>query len=275
LTIGNGRWDPTCYGFPSLPHIDVNSTPQGSERYFSSGNERTQIHLDINGPGMTKWGYHLKSTDKYGFIVDLMNMNSQDKTVYLTMYYDYLEGPLPAGWDDVKVIWFDVNQCGTSEYQPPRQSGSYTVTSGRWTPNLTGRILGVGGHLHDGGTSIDINYGTGQTLCTSKAKYAESSEYINWGGKKSMAGMNMKRSADDMGVADKHISSMSECYVGRDPLPIKEVTRGQSWYVQAHYDYGQHEGNKNTKGKQQEVMGIALMYIAISPSTTPSSWFKQ
>jgi len=275
LTIGSGRWDPTCYGRPSLPHIDVNSSPGASERYFSSGNERSKITLDINGPGMTKWGYHLKSSDSYGFIVDLMNMNAQDKTVYLTMYYDYLEGPLPSGWDDVKTIWFDVNQCGTSEYSPPKQSGSYTITSGRWSPNVTGKILGVGGHLHDGGISIDINYGTGKTLCTSKAAYGETTEYINWGGKKGMGGMNMKRSAGAaaMGVAEKHISSMTECYVGRDTMPIKNVEKGQSWYVTANYDYSKHEGNKDSRGHQQEVMAIALLYVAVKPGGTAASWF--
>jgi len=276
LTIGSGRWDPTCYGYPSLPHIDVNSSPQASERYFSSGNERSQVRLDEMGSGEKKAGYHLKSSDSYGFIVDLMNMNSADKTVYLTMYYDYIEGPLPAGWDDIKTIWFDVNQCGTSEYSPPKQSGSFTITSSRWSPNISGRILGVGGHLHDGGISVDINYGTDKTLCKSKAAYAESKEYINWGGKGGMAGMNMKRdiSAAAMGVAEKHISSMTECYAGRDPMPVKTVQKGQSWYVQAHYDYSTHTGNKDSRGRQQEVMGIALMFIAIPQGAQPgAAWF--
>jgi hypothetical protein len=74
IAIGPGRADPTCYGRSSLPHIDVGASPQNSERYFSSGNERTHILLDILGT-QTKWGYHVKSTDRFAFIVDLMNMN--------------------------------------------------------------------------------------------------------------------------------------------------------------------------------------------------------
>jgi hypothetical protein len=71
---GPGRWDPTCYGSPSLPHADVGMSPMNSERYFSSGNERTHIRIDEAGPDGTKHGYHLKSSDRFAFIVDLMNV---------------------------------------------------------------------------------------------------------------------------------------------------------------------------------------------------------
>jgi hypothetical protein len=76
-------------------------------------------------------------------------MNMEDRTVYLTMTYDILEGGLPAGWLDIKPVWFDAAQCGTSEVSPPKQSGQFTITSGTWVPNFEGEILGVGGHLHD------------------------------------------------------------------------------------------------------------------------------
>lgn len=71
---GPGRWDPTCLNSPSLPHVDVGATPGNSERYFSSGNERTFFGMDHAGAD-TKFGYHVKSTDKMAFIVDLMNVS--------------------------------------------------------------------------------------------------------------------------------------------------------------------------------------------------------
>lgn len=76
LTIGAGRQDPTCFGKASLPHVDVGASPGNSERYFSSGNERTLVGLDKLGT-RTKWGYHLRPQDRFAFIVDLMNMNSK------------------------------------------------------------------------------------------------------------------------------------------------------------------------------------------------------
>jgi hypothetical protein len=106
LIKGEGRSDPTCFGQRSLPHADVGARPENSERYFSSGNERTKVQIDALGADGTKYGYHIRSTDKYAFIVDLMNMNMEDKTVYLTMTYDIIDGPLPAGWQEVKAVWF-------------------------------------------------------------------------------------------------------------------------------------------------------------------------
>jgi hypothetical protein len=55
-------------------------------------------------------------------------MNMDDRTVYLTMTYDVIDGPLPAGWMDIKPVWFDANQCGTSEVNPPKQNGQFTIT---------------------------------------------------------------------------------------------------------------------------------------------------
>jgi hypothetical protein len=73
FTVGPGRTDATCLNNRgSLPHLLVGSTSQGSERMFSSGNERTPA-LVPQWSGLTNVGYHLKSTDKLAFIVDLMN----------------------------------------------------------------------------------------------------------------------------------------------------------------------------------------------------------
>jgi len=268
FALGSTRWDATCFGRASLPHVDVNASPSNGERYFSSGNERTHVRMDILETN-TKSGYHLRSGDKFGFIVDLMNMNMQDKTVYMTMTYDIIDGPLPSGWRDMKVVWFDAAQCGTSEVRPPKQSGQFSISSGKWKPNFDGEVIGTGGHVHDGGVNIKVFYNQGKALCTSSAGYAEKKEYITNGGDKPAA------SGHTHGVASKHISSMGQCYLARDGkiktegswdgLPIKTLSKDQSWYVSALYDYDKHEGNKNGKGTQDEIMAIALMYVAVDP----------
>ncbi len=83
------------------------------------------------------------------------------------MNYDFIEGPLPAGWRDVKVGWFDAAQCGLFEIRPPNPNGSYTITSVRCIPNFSSEIVDVSGHVHDGGLNIQINYAPGKTLCNS------------------------------------------------------------------------------------------------------------
>jgi hypothetical protein len=184
-----------------------------------------------------------------------------DKVVYLTMTYDIVEGPLPAGWEDVKVVWFDANQCGTSEVKPKQQSGNFVIKTAVWRPNFEGRLLGVGGHIHDGGVDVDILYAPGQKLCNSAAAYAESKEYITFGGKKEGMGDASAKAHNHMdGLATNHISSMTTCYTPN--LPITHLKKDQTWQVTARYDYDKFQGNKE-KGKQQELMAIALMYVAI------------
>lgn len=90
------------------------------------------------------------------------------QVVYLTMTYDYFEGGLPKDWDSIQPVWFDADQCGTSEYvrpllplvpscpltnltrvKPLKQNGTFTVSGKAWTPNFDGTVAGLGGHLHD------------------------------------------------------------------------------------------------------------------------------
>jgi hypothetical protein len=77
FTVGPGRWDPSCYGVKeSLPHFAVGTTPERSERFIASGNERTPIVLTDKKEFLEgqKVGYPFKKTDELRFIVDLMNV---------------------------------------------------------------------------------------------------------------------------------------------------------------------------------------------------------
>jgi hypothetical protein len=88
FTVGENRMDPTCVGKVSLPHMVVGSDASKSERFFSSGNERSQARFNPPWVKDSIMGYYLLPTDKFSFIVDLMNQNMDDRTVYMTMTYD-------------------------------------------------------------------------------------------------------------------------------------------------------------------------------------------
>jgi hypothetical protein len=151
FTSGPNRWDPVCYNRLSIPHLSLWETPETSERFFSSGNERTVMDFNPGGINMTYGtGYHLTPEDKFHYIVDLMNMNMEDKEVYLTMTYDIIPGQLPPGWDEVKTVWLDANNCMISDVQPPSENGTFQIGSAPWKPNFEGRIINMVGHLHDG-----------------------------------------------------------------------------------------------------------------------------
>jgi hypothetical protein len=136
FSIGPGRIDATCgNNRASLPHMLIGSTAAGSERLFSSGNERTPALVPQWSGGLTNVGYHMKKTDKLAFIVDLMNENMQDKVAYLTITFDYVPGH-PAGFDDMRPVWFDAAQCSTSEVRAPKQEGAFMVSAMPWTANF-------------------------------------------------------------------------------------------------------------------------------------------
>jgi hypothetical protein len=145
LLSSNTRTDLTCANKPSsLPHWVVGFSPSTSERFWASGNERTPIRFaDWN---ITDAGYRMAKGDILSMIVDLMNMDMKDQTLYVTIKYDYFDGK-PAGMSEVKPIWLDVDQCGFSEAKAKSQSGGYTVTSLPWRATVSGEILGMGGEF--------------------------------------------------------------------------------------------------------------------------------
>ncbi|TID21006.1 Diphthamide biosynthesis protein 2 [Venturia nashicola] len=252
---GPGRWDPTCYGWPSGPHLAVGATGATSERMMASGNERAFLDYSANPEGS---GYHFKSTDKLAYLVDLMNMNMEANVVYVTMTYDYLEGPLPPGWLDVKTIWLDAFQCGTSEIAAPKQNGAFTVSSKPWKPNFEGKILGGMGHLHDGGIIVDTMAGPNTPMCSQDIPYSEKPEF-KWSGK--MAGADKP--------ADDHISSMPQCKI----QAVTQLKKDQSWTVEGKYDYDKRAGNLEG-GKQSNVMAISLVFVGVPPGGVPKpGWF--
>jgi hypothetical protein len=240
FNTGPTRWDAAGQGKTCIPFYPVRTSVSKAERFFTAGNERTPFDYNPEGVDLSSGsGYYLRKEDKFQYLVELMNMNMQDVVVYVTMVYDFLDGPLPKGWMDVKPIWIDVNQCGTSEVRPLKEMGSFTIESRPWVPNFEGKILEAMGHLHDGGVDIEIRASGTDTLCTAAAKYGESPDYYYRG--TSMGGDK---------VAKSHISSMGGCT--NENLKVKELKKGQSWIVKGNYDYSRFEGNLEA-GKQSEV----------------------
>jgi hypothetical protein len=293
FNIGTNAWDATCTVF-GLPHMIVGSLPMSSERIFSSGNERTLVLFNPpNQPEGSRMGYPVFAADRFGLIADLMNMNPTAKQVYMTMYYDYVEGH-PTGWAEVKPVWFDVNQCGTSEVSGRTDGASFKITSTPWAANFEGEVVGVGGHIHDGGTHLEVVAGS-NLACTSSAFYGSGqdarvrADIVKAGGlpsDKLTQSSGMSSAPADAGksggaksggaksggghdhAGGQHIIAMSVCGIlsgfnGSPPSPLKvsKVSKGQSWTIKAYYDYKKFTGMKNNQGGMDTVMGIAIMFV--------------
>jgi len=280
FAVGTGAWDATCTSF-GLPHMIVGASVQSSERIFSSGNERTIAFFNPpagKGAAEKKVGYPVIAADRFGLITDLMNMNPASKSVYMTMYYDYVEDNM-ADWDHVKPVWFDVAQCGTSEIGGGTAGSNFKISALPWTANFDGEVLAIGGHIHDGGINVDV-LANGKVACTSKAIYGTNEEAkvradiikaggippATFGGKEGGAHADMGKMSGHSG--GQHIIAMTVCGEATDangspnsPLNVKTVSKGQTWTLNAYYDYKQHQGMKNNYGGMDNVMGISIMFV--------------
>jgi hypothetical protein len=242
MSQGTDRRDPTCSGNPfSLPHFAVGGTPENTERFFASGNERTALEAI---PGQN-YGYRVNAGDRWHLLVDLMNTTTAAKTVYLTMNYSYVPAST-AGYRGVQPIWLDAAQCGTSEV--PARTGAYTVKSNPYTSTVSGQLIGAGGHLHDGGTHLTVER-NGQVFCDGAALYGTKPGYTT-----PMA------PGDDMdhshGGAMTHISEHPAC---RQNLPT--INAGDRLSITGFYDDAQHPQMVHG-GRLHTVMAIAILYVA-------------
>jgi hypothetical protein len=274
---GPNRFDPTCVGKTSLPHLLIGSDPGKSERLMASGNERTSTRFNSPYNPGEKLGYYMSPTDKFSFIVDFMNENKEDKIVYMTMTYDFIDGR-PEGFSNFRSIWLDVAQCGTSEIRPPKESGTFAVSQD-WTANLNADILGAGGHLHDGGDHLTLMV-DGKEVCDSVATYGVTPPNNGTKSAGGMGGMGMgamSRAIDSIsrlasiegfqsltkrdgpgGMDMPHITRMSFC--SGKTMGITQVKKGQKWKITGYYDYDKHSGMK-ANGHQSNVMGISIMMV--------------
>jgi len=281
FNIGKNTGDATCRSL-GLPHMIVGTTVAGSERIFSSGNERTPVFFNPPWMNSTNVGYPVFPNDRFGLITDLMNMNPGAKSVYLVMYYDFLEGN-PGNFQQIKPVWFDVAQCGISEVGGRTAGSRFTISAAPWTANFNGEVLQAGGHLHDGGTAIDL-IADGKNVCKSTSVYGTNKEIMDRAraiikgvvpslpagitGGLTPAARAAGTSGGHHGI--KHIMSMSICSEHTEPLNgmpivpfgIKRVKKGQRWVLKASYDYKAHPGmTKGNTNNMQSVMGIAIMFV--------------
>jgi len=219
----NRKTDLTCAGTPL-------STFVFGERFFASGNERTPIVAGSVG----KFGYPVNAGDSWTLDYDLMNESTVSRNVRVVVDFDYVPLKEP-GYKPIRPLWLDVNQCGTSEV--PAKTGKYSYTY-TWNATIAGKLLGIGGHLHDSGVDMDI-YLNDVLICKSVAHYGETPAYIGL-------------------MGETHISSISTCY-GSESNPVAHFNVGDRIKISANYDADSWTGMHDHGGSAHStnVMGIA------------------
>jgi hypothetical protein len=138
--------------------------PQKPEHIFGAGGEMN------DWPDQPGFGYRVHQGDR--ILVSTMFHNETARNypqVFLEVEMDYQ--PASASGPKLKNVypaWFDVKGCGPSGYDltPGRN-----VTSDQFTLGYSGKLIGVGGHLHDYGRTLILEDSThNQTIATLAAK---------------------------------------------------------------------------------------------------------
>jgi len=272
LNVGPTIVEPTC-GQPFIENI------------FMSGNEKSATDYAV--PGGLKTGYLLNRHDTFLLNTELQNYSDQEKYVWETITYEVLDGK-PAEMIHSKLVWLTV---GTQE-NPSIALCNYFGGEFPWGPtNLTARdqpiverfqehskiwrsdkealILQAGGHLHDGGTSVDL-YQNNEIFCKSDATYSTSAENAHGHGRLRSRYLqeNPRDTVDlharqlDGGTYDNtnipHISAMKRCNFPQG-RPLKP---GDGLFISANYDLTRYRAVKDGQGKVDMVMGMGGVLIA-------------
>jgi hypothetical protein len=150
----------------------------------------------------------------------------------------------PAHFEEIKPVWLDAAQCGTSEVSGRSAGSKFDFASPAWTSNFEGDIMGAGGHLHDGGTHLDIKVDN-KVICSSIPTYgsdAHAKFRANVAKSGGIAPANPKvaegshASMPEMkGMSSQHIITMSICADNTSglkdlpiaPLGLKKLAKGQ------------------------------------------------
>jgi hypothetical protein len=141
-----------------------------TETLFSSGNERSTSKFYSGPKSPIKAGYHVHPEDTLTIIGEYKSEVDREQYVWLALSYEIFDGPQP-NWRDAHVIWMStigsLNCAKDADAKNPFGASNLTASgvpkalkftehSMPWTSPINGIVLGMGGHLHDGGVSIDF-----------------------------------------------------------------------------------------------------------------------
>ncbi len=272
VLINRQRTDPVCPG---------GLQGQIGERFFASGNERSQLHLP------SPFGYQ-NSRTTWSLISHVVNKGNVTKSLDIELIFQYRT----TGASEAKPLWLDIDGCGDSDYTTPV---GYNDATADWVSTVSGRMVSLAGHMHD----LDV---TNSAPCTNHcpelghgiALSAEvvggnSSDYFgpippNNTPPASLTGATMCRSEADYGTPwagstyRGHLDTMSECSITSDLLPTRQP---EAWPPDGElpstgypFNAGQtirlHSEYQNDTGvPQTDVMGIMIAYYVPTSAGYP------
>ncbi|TKA83842.1 hypothetical protein B0A55_00111 [Friedmanniomyces simplex] len=214
-----------------------------AQRFFASGNERTAVDFTstFSAAGTQHLGYPIRANESFFVVGELMNMLNTSQEVVFSMIWEYLPSPRPY-FKHAIPYWLDVGGCGDSDV-PAKSVSQFAYTSPVLNASFHGTIALIAGHLHDGGTHLDV-FRNERSVCTTVATYTSAN------------------------VTDDHIARIDSCTNAGVTAP------GDQWFIKAYYDTVAHPPMAANDGSLEPVMGIALAYLVASEPLT-RSWLSR
>ena len=252
-----------------LHHFVIVDTCDLSKRIIASGNERSILQYPA--------GYGYYEAPGCGWLLNFHIHNSgiNERHVAIRLNVTYQTTPLATA----VPVWLDISASTDpmhgSEYTIPiGYSDKHTGDTGLhadYTMSIQGRIIGMGGHVHDYGISVSAfnTPAAGRQpdwICTSVAGYGSGSLYLPTGGPgtpghpASANGETLKAGYQQEGPPTNrfHIQSMTPCSISArmSVICVGDVIRLHT----------QYNNTSQPPFPISDAMGIMVMYLATPPN---------
>jgi hypothetical protein len=249
VLIQQGRKDSTCGLVQGIGAL--------GERFYASGNERTQLHAPAGS------GYDVGPLP-WTLVYDLMNHTTVPTNVQIEITFKWVPKNT-AGMKAQRPVWLDIANCTFGDVKARTGAYSYSYD---WTVDVPGKLYGIGGHLHDSGAYINItDTTTGQLICNSVAGYGGPGYEVDMDhdhapgehdqpGEHSGPPTTDGHGHTDADHARMRLSSMSQCVAPTTSAPVATLVRGHKIRLTAYYNDTSHPPHGT-----HPVMGIAIAYI--------------
>lgn len=195
-----------------------------------------------------------------------MNESPDPRDAYLVLEVEFVPSSAPD-FREAIPLYLDVAGYCTDSAVPVPEGEDVFDRSIEWPVGFPGEVLGVWGHLHDGGTKQEVEL-DGESLCEHVARYGESEEYITHVGMFDEDPADEEDGESEEGEEEEghdhsssnhtvHISSITYC----QDVGARRFGAGDVFSVKAYYDLGAHEPMAGHHGGLEPVMGISMAYV--------------
>jgi len=204
-----------------------------------------------------------------------MNESELDRTVFLTMEWEYLDGT-PDGFQTATPVWLDVKGgcLNQSTGVGPADTVFNATLKPGWSPDFSGDLFLAIGHVHDGSTKQQM-FIDGKMVCENRPRYAETPGFVThvgmYGHEKEHASADPDHDHEhdhDHGTSDHimHISSVAPCN------NLGMVGPSNVFTLTSYYNLTMHPGMESHDGSLEPIMGIEYLFIARPKDEAVKAW---